>query len=841
MDFSQLKRPYSTTKPQNPIEIFEKLPNLSGTPNDLWRGQTDALEEWHKNRKESDVLITLNTGAGKTLVGLLIAQSLVNEGLENVVYLCGTNDLVYQTQKEAEKIGIDCTVRVGSNFSNNLFETGKAFCITNYAALFNGLSVIEKKFFPKAIIFDDAHVAERVIRDSFTLEVTRKNLQLFKDINLLFEPHFKEMGKRGDFEAITNGDRRGSTIMAAPRGVQQRAEELYTLLRSIANDDKLKYPFNHLKDNLSHCSIVFADGRVQIAPPFLPIFAMPVFERPQVRRIYLSATLNYKSDIARAFGKIPKVCIEPRNDAGNGERLVLFASKLPEKKIDCNFVKELSIKQKVLIAVPSYDKAKDWQELCQPPSKEEFSQKLQDFRKAASGTFILVSRVDGIDLPHDTCRVMVLDELPTGASLIEHHQWEMLQMNNFRAAKICNQIVQLFGRINRGRNDYGAFIINGETINNWLMNERYLALLPELLRKQINLGLYVHESPLGPANSSQLIDTITTVLSRDKGWIDFYRDTIENSEVEEEAVVRTREIEEGNTRAALAEAIFMSEIWQHNYAEARRAIDESIEQTLNADTKLAGWHNLWLGMCLDLEGDSDAAQQEYQRARQRLGTQILIPKTILADISQEGSTTLFENFVSELVRRTSENSYQKGLNEIHKATDKINSSEATPQQHEEALRALGEHLGFNGTRPDNDTNTGPDVLWTDEEKKQCMAFELKTKKKEQASYDKGDINQGHGHLEWVRTNYKNYECLGLIFVGPDGRCSDQANPSEEMYHCELSVIAEINKLLIAVVEDLRRLVPSERPAQVKAFCSDYKWSLKGLFARLSKKKMLSMK
>ena len=57
-------------------------------------------------RKREDVLITLNTGAGKTIVGLLIAQSLVNEALDNVVYVCSTIDLVLQTAKEAKRIGL---------------------------------------------------------------------------------------------------------------------------------------------------------------------------------------------------------------------------------------------------------------------------------------------------------------------------------------------------------------------------------------------------------------------------------------------------------------------------------------------------------------------------------------------------------------------------------------------------------------------------------------------------------------------------------------------------------------------------------------------------------------
>ena len=130
MDFSQLGRSKRPTLPIDAIEIFDSLPSLADTPNDLWRGQAKALTSWQSNRDKSDVLICLNTGAGKTLVGLLIAQSLVNDGTENVLYVCSTIDLVLQTSKESNRIGIDHTTRVRGQFSNDLFETGKAFCIT---------------------------------------------------------------------------------------------------------------------------------------------------------------------------------------------------------------------------------------------------------------------------------------------------------------------------------------------------------------------------------------------------------------------------------------------------------------------------------------------------------------------------------------------------------------------------------------------------------------------------------------------------------------------------------------------------------------------------------------
>jgi len=846
MDFSQLKRPTRNVKPLDPIAIFERRPSLPNTPNDLWRGQTEALSEWHKNRAASDVFIALNTGAGKTLVGLLIAQSLVNEGVENVTYLCGTNDLVFQTYREAEKFRgtINCTLRISGNFTNSLFETGKGFCITNYASLFNGLSILQRNHFPGAVIFDDAHVAERMIRESFTLKITAKtHSELFKEITNLFKPHFKEVGKLASFEDIIDNPFQ-SSIMASPSAIKEKSGRLYTLLvdSGIKNDNNLKYPFHHLKDNLVHCAVVFDYGTVEIAPPFLPLFSLPVFSR-KIRRLYLSASLNYKSDIARAFGRIPDISIEPKNDAGNGERLVLFAEELSKKKVDTEFVKSLSEKHKVLIAVPSSRQAETWEAVGTPPTSTNFSEKLQEFREASSGTFVLVSRVDGIDLPHDTCRIMILDELPKGASLLEQFQWDVLDMKNFRAAKVSNQIIQLFGRINRGRNDYGAFVINGKTLSNWLNTDRKLALLPELLRKQIRLGAELHKQKK-LSDTSQFIEVIDSVLSRNQSWIDYYGESIDEMDLDAEAAERTKQIEERMTQAALAEVKFMSFVWERDYVAARQAIETVIQETLRADTKLSGWHNLWLGMCLESEEDYEAAQEEYSRARKRLGNQIIVSKVVGSDSEKLADTasltTDFERQIDFIVGHNSPEKYQKTFQRLCSSVKGLDDSKVSVPQQEEAVRALGEYLGLASTRPDNDDGTGPDVLWIDETSHKCLAFELKTDKNSNPIYYKKEVGQGHDHLEWVRQNYPNYLCLGLVYVGADGKRDKAANPSSEMYLCDLSVLATVKNQLVAGIEDLRTVIPTQRASKVKEFCAESQWKLEGLASRVKVKSMQSL-
>lgn len=418
LNFSQLSLPQVGGAPVDPIKIFEALPRIPGAPNDLWRGQADALQQWHDERLKNDVLVSLNTGAGKTLVGLLIAKSLVNEGLQNVLYVCPTIDLVNQTAREAGKLGIPYTLRTQGDFSNDLFESQKTFCITTYAAVFNGLSALRRRFFPEAIIFDDAHVAEVSLRDSFTIRLERvKNSQIFDAFVEVFRPHFELLNRGREFAETVSGSSPSSSLMMVPPFITRLAKDQINAILSrfsLENMDEHKYNYPNIRDKFDKCAFVFGSGICEISPPFLPSLAVDIFDRP-VRRVYLSATLTSRIDVIRAFGRRPEVTIEPRNDAGNGERLVIMGRGLAEKDIDESLARNLSARAKVLITTPNYRSAQRWANVATPPNVSEFGQKLELFRHSGRGAFVLVSRVDGIDLPHETCRVMIMDGLPVSA------------------------------------------------------------------------------------------------------------------------------------------------------------------------------------------------------------------------------------------------------------------------------------------------------------------------------------------------------------------------------------------------------------------------------------------
>lgn len=83
--------------PSDPEALYRQLARTNAGPDGLWGHQTDLLRDWHANYlRERDVALELPTGAGKTLVGGLIAEWLRQAEREPVAYLCPNRQLAVQ-------------------------------------------------------------------------------------------------------------------------------------------------------------------------------------------------------------------------------------------------------------------------------------------------------------------------------------------------------------------------------------------------------------------------------------------------------------------------------------------------------------------------------------------------------------------------------------------------------------------------------------------------------------------------------------------------------------------------------------------------------------------------
>jgi replicative superfamily II helicase len=105
LDLNKLRAAKKQPKVIDPVETFRRLPKEAEIK-DLYGSQTEVLNAWFADRAKPDHVVKLHTGGGKTLVGLLMAQSIIKENGEPVVFICPNNHLVAQTLKKAAEYNI---------------------------------------------------------------------------------------------------------------------------------------------------------------------------------------------------------------------------------------------------------------------------------------------------------------------------------------------------------------------------------------------------------------------------------------------------------------------------------------------------------------------------------------------------------------------------------------------------------------------------------------------------------------------------------------------------------------------------------------------------------------
>ncbi len=789
-DFSKIDLSGQQARPIDPIEIFQASAIIDGSINDLWLAQGDALREWSNNRNDEDIAIVLNTGAGKTLVGLLIAQSLVNETRRQVVYACSSIQLVQQTADKARGYGLPVATYMRREFScGDLYYRAEAPCVTTYQALFNGKTRFRTDDIVAAI-FDDAHTAEHILRDQFSLTISRSELsETYDRIVDLFLPYHRSVGLATSYAELSSGQS-SRLFLVPPCELRRNVEEIRRLLveADLGVCLSTMFSWEYIQDHEDLCCLLLSDREATLTPPILPISTLPYFESG-IRRVYLSATLSAPDNFVRAFGRQPDRLVAPSTTAGECERMILVPSLVKGVDDDIASAKEIIEREKTLILVPSFFRGEEWADIAQTPQGSDVSEAVHMFRNTKSqNKLTLAARYDGLDLPGDTCRMMVLDELPTGSGPLEKFQWERLNMQNSLRSMLATRIVQSFGRISRGMSDHGVVLVTGKGLVDWLLTPRNRSLLPKFLQKQIEIGVGISQQVTDTGN---LQVVASACLSRDSNWIQNYTNHMKELPSDGD----TSDLDKA-LRVALAESRFGEALWQRDFRLAAKVLNEILQDAFDFSHSTGAWLSLWLGFALELVGDVKAASYFYRKSH---AAQTNIPQPA---ISASGSGNTFP----KQVLRVSEQMRIGYSNSISIQSPKTIVSDLRPldgkgstRQVEESLRCLGQFLGLLSTRPDNEYGLGPDVLWLGDEGT-AICMEVKNCKQMTSVYRKSDVGQLHNHIQWVKNNHQVSE-IAPIFVGPLLPASAEASPSSDMRVIELCEFENLGNKLVSALED----------------------------------------
>lgn len=305
--------------------------------------QGEVLDEWFDHRRDDrDVVIKQNTGGGKTAVGLLIAQSTLNEGVGKAVYLTPDSYLVKQVRKEAALLDVATT----EDPRDPAFLTAQAVLVTTYPKLINGMSVFgvvgdgKEPVDLGVIVVDDAHAALARTEDQFRLRVPAGHEAYGKLLALFAEDlQYQSANAWSELE-----DKDPTALAPIPFWAwADKRDEVLKILRPHREERDFKFVWPLIAEVLHLCTATATSKAIEIRPSCTPIDRLPSFVHAQ-RRVYLTATLADDSALVTDFGADPALVaspITPGSAADLGDRMILAPVAL-NPNLDADAVRVLA-------------------------------------------------------------------------------------------------------------------------------------------------------------------------------------------------------------------------------------------------------------------------------------------------------------------------------------------------------------------------------------------------------------------------------------------------------------------------------------------------------------------
>lgn len=798
VDFNKLRSQSQRPAPIDPLEIFRRMPKPQGI-NDLYTSQAEVLEAWFERKDERDTVVKLHTGGGKTLVGLLIAQSTLNDLKEPVLYLAPTTQLVKQTLEKAKSLGILAVPYTRGQPLHDDFVNGKAVMVASYKALFNGHSKfgVRGQKMPirvGAVILDDAHVAFSVVRESFTLEVSSEDdNETYKALCTLFRTAFRDIDRLGTFDDTVSGLNNG--VVEVPYWAWN--EQLDTV-RGMLRGDGVNVPFAWplLRDNLHLCHALISSKPFTITSVLPQVNNFPTFADAP-RRIYMSATIADDSEIVRTFDADPQLvnnALTSRSLAGISERMILIPSLMPFD-FDSQQVAKSTLKQvsgmnlgAVALVHANYA-AQAWTDTAQfaegSDQVENAIEALQSRR--TNGPFVFANRYDGIDLPGDSCRVLVMEGLPSGTSDYELLRAATLYGGATISRMLAQRIEQGIGRGARGAGDHCVVLLLGSDLAGWIAKDANFKLLTSATRAQLEMGSTVSKEV---SDVNDLTNTIALSINRDIGWIEYHAATLAEN-VGPEAPDPKR----FNTASTERKAF---NLWADGfYDKAIARLDQVAGSQDAVDDQTRGWLYQLAGRIADNWGQAERSD-ELQRSAFSANRNLLRPRTSppyrpLPSPGAQGAA-IAAQLRGYRIRRGLLQRFEEVVSKLH--------GNASANQFEQALADLGSLIGLTTERHDVG-GEGPDVLWL-LPNKAALILEAKSRKQDKNPLTKEE----HGQLlvaeQWFVQNYPGYSRHRVV-VHPTNKATAAAS-AHESYALTLD---RLNQLVAESRVLLRELCESQ--------------------------------
>ena len=791
IDFSKLSAALNQKNIIEPREIFLSLTNKSQKYNGYLRDvQTEVLELWYQNRNKKDNIIKMNTGSGKTVVGLLLLKSCINENKGKCVYVVPDNYLVEQVIKEANDLGINVT----KDIDNINFISGKAILVINIHKLINGKSVfgINGKIDIDSILIDDVHSCLEIAETKSMISINReKYTKLYQDILDMFYDSLKQQNE-SNLINIKDGDYASSPMLVPFWDFNNKITELLNKFKDYKQEDIFKFNAPMIIDMLELCDCCISYDCIEISMRNLPIYKISSFENAN-RRIFMSATLEDDSILIRDFDIDPNInnVICPKNATDIGDRLIITPQAINPNITDEEIkyqLKELSKHYRIVVIVPSCRRAIYWNDVADRIFNNNNINSINNYNL---GLDILINRYDGIDLKDDKCRVIVIDGLPNASTNYDQIKESMLSSSDDILREKVQKIEQGMGRGVRSNEDFCGIIIMGSKMPKILYDKQTRKYFSVATLKQIELSEMIVES-MERKDIKEFFEVLQLCLNRNEEWTRISRSVVSELKYKNKLNIPNREVK---FRRAC------NELLAKNYNSAIKILEEYINEEKNEVLK--GYAQMILAKYINLINPNRA--QEVLLSAKKLNKNIIAPINGIryqkTDMYNEQAKEL-QNFIKN--NNIKPNEYLIMINDI---LSNLNF-ESSHNEFEESIRLLGKYLGLFSERPEKEYNNGgPDNLWGMGDN---LYYVIECKNESNSTeISKRDCGQLHNSKSWFYKEYgSKFKCIPII-IHRNNKFEKSASPEEDFRILDkdnLDLLKEnVQKFAIALCSDISNI------------------------------------
>lgn len=755
----KFRKPRTSQTYETPEELFAKLPNRAKSHGYLRGPQTDALRDYMKLKDKTDIACELPTGTGKTTVGLLIAEWRRRQTGERVAYLTLTNQLAKQVLREASNLGIDCANLTGTRETRDAGEigrytTGRAIGVTTFSNLFNVNPVVQAS---SVLVFDDAHGGEHYVSSMWTVRIdAEENNDMFHEVLAALRPSLSE----SQYRVVTDEAEYAAVELA---DAHTRADVLTDVTAALdeAEEASIRFPWTVIRNNLSAC-LFFVSGREIVIRPIAPPTHTHAPFCDSKQRIYMSATLGGEGDLLRGYGITGIETIRVKH-AQWGRRYIFMPSLYFEEEECPQVVSSIwngMGEHRALILAPSFPITDRTftsisADMNPKPAKlgaRDIENNLDPFTRSDSAVLCLAGRYDGVDLPGDDCRLLVMAESPGAIGVLERHLREHWKLGPLLRRRERTRLIQGMGRCTRDATDFAVIILLGQSLVDSITPPVFSKTLPGEIQRELAWGM--EQGEVAREGADALTEMVVGLLS-DEEYRKNANESIAELDIPDQAVD-----ELGDEESGKAEVFYLRAMWSDDYTGAyhvaRRAADD-----INKP-ELAGYRAWWLFLAAIAAQSAGEAEGEIDCLKRAKAIGInsgfldrllrLRSRSTEKPVHDDALDVQAESIWNQLV------SWGWQGPAFKKKLDEMTAGLSDPNNHTRfhiGLERLGQCLGAEVIRSTADG--APDIVWIFHDR--CYTFEAKAGTQLSKKY----VLQAKGHPDWVTAERPE---LSKVFIQP---------------------------------------------------------------------------